>query len=158
MLESPVYMTIHEQIKAGIPEAMKAKDQVRLSTYRSLVTMMTNEVVAKKRKPDEFLTDEEALAVLKRAANQRKDSIEQYERGGRPELAESEKAELSIIEEMLPAQMPKEQIEAAVKAKMAEMGVTDKSGMGKLMGAVMQELKGRADGGDVKAVIDAQFA
>lgn len=151
-------MTIHEQIKAGIPEAMKAKDQVRLSTYRSLITMMTNEVVAKKRKPDEFLTDEEALVVLKRASNQRKDSIDQYEKGGRPELAESEKAELTVIEELLPAQMPKEEIEAVVKAKMGEMGVKDKSGMGKLMGAVMQELKGQADGGDVKAVIDAQFA
>jgi len=55
-------MTIHEQIKAGIPDAMRAKDAVRLQTYRSLVTMMTNEVVSKKRKPDELLTDEEALA------------------------------------------------------------------------------------------------
>jgi len=148
-------MTIHEKIKAGIPDAMRAKDTVRLQTYRSLVTMMTNEVVARKRKPDELLTDEEALAVLKRAANQRKDSIEQYEKGGRPELAVNEKAELLIIEEMLPAQMPREEVEAVVKAKMSEMGVTDKSGVGKLMGSVMQELKGKADGGVVKEVIDS---
>lgn len=148
-------MTIHETIKAGIPDAMRGKDQVRLTTYRSLVTMMTNEVVAKKRKPDEFLTDEEALAVLKRASNQRKDSIEQYEKGGRPELAESEKAELAIISELLPAQMPREEIEAVVKAKMAALGVTDKSGAGKLTGAVMQELKGKADGGAVKEIVDS---
>lgn len=134
---------------------MRAKDAVRLSTYRSLVTMMTNEVVAKKRKPDEFLTEDEALAVLKRAANQRKDSIEQYEKGGRPELAETEKAELSVIEELLPAQLSREEVEAAVRAKMAETGMGDKSGAGKLTGAVMQELKGRADGALVKEVVDS---
>lgn len=151
-------MTIHESIKAGIPDAMRAKDAVRLAVYRSLATMMTNEVVAKKRKPDELLTDEEALTAIKRAANQRKDSIQQYEQGGRPELAETEKAELAVIEKLLPAQMPREEIEAAVKAKMAELGMTgtlEKSGAGKLTGAVMQELKGKADGGDVKAVVDS---
>lgn len=148
-------MSIHETIKAGIPDAMRAKDTVRLTTYRSLVTMMTNEVVAKKRKPAEFLTDEEALAVIKRASNQRKDSIQQYENGSRPELAEVERAELAVIEELLPAQMSREEIEAAVKAKMADMGATDKSGAGKLTGAVMQELKGKADGSAVKEVVDS---
>lgn len=149
---------IHESIKAGIPDAMRAKDAVRLQTMRSLATAMTNEVVAKKRKPDEFLTDEEALVVLKRASNQRKDSIEQYEKGGRPELAETERAELAIIESLLPEQMSREEIEAVVRAKMAETGTTDKSGAGKLTGAVMQELKGQADGGLVKEVIDSLLA
>ena len=148
-------MTLHESIKKGIVDAMKAKDQVRLQTFRSLSAALTNEVVAKKRKPDELLSDEESLAVLKRAANQRKDSIEQYEAGGRPELAEPEKAELAVIESMLPAQMPREEIEAVVRRKMEETGTTDKSGAGKLTGAVMQELKGRADGGAVKEVVDS---
>lgn len=151
-------MTIHETIKAGIPEAMRAKDTVKLQVYRSLSTAMTNEVVAKKRKPDEFLTDEEALAVIKRASNQRKDSIQQYEQGGRPELAETEKEELAVIETLLPAQMPREEIEVLVKAKMAELGVTDKSGAGKLTGAVMSQLKGQADGGVVKEVVDSLLA
>lgn len=148
-------MTIHETIKAGIPAAMKARDEVTLRTYRSLVTAMTNEVVAKKRKPDEFLTDEEALAVLKRAANQRKDSIEQFDAGGRPELSVPEKEELAIIEALLPAQMSAEEIEAIAKAKMVAMGITDKKDAGKFTGALMQELKGKADGGAVKAVVDA---
>lgn len=134
-----------------------AKDEVRLRTLRSLTTAMTNEVVAKKRKPDEFLTDEEALAVLKRAGNQRKDSIEQFEKAGRNELAEPEKAELTIIESFLPAQMSPEEVAAVVKAKAAEMGA-DKSKAGMLMGAVMKELKGAADGGTVKAAVDALFA
>lgn len=148
-------MTIHEQIKAGIPEAMKARDEIKLRTYRSLATAMTNEVVAKKRKPNEFLTDEEALAVIKRGANQRKDSIQQFEAGGRPELAAPEKEELAVLEALLPAQMPREEIEAIVKAKLAEAGITDKSGVGKFMGTLMQEFKGKADGGDVKAVIES---
>jgi uncharacterized protein len=147
-------MTIHESMKAGIPQAMKARDEVRLRTLRSLSTMMTNEVVAKKRKPDELLTDDEAIAVLKRAANQRKDSIQQFEAAGRSELAETEKAELAVIETFLPAMMSREDIEAVAKAKIAEMGA-DKSKAGQVTGAVMKELKGQADGGDVKAVVDA---
>lgn len=151
-------MTLHETLKAGIPDAMRAKDPVRLRTLRSLVTMMTNEVVAKKRKPDEFLTDDEALAVIKRAANQRKDSIEQFEAAGRSELAVPEKEELAVIESFLPEQMSTEEIEAVVKAKMAEMDISEKKDAGRFTGAVMQELKGRADGAAVKAVIDSLLA
>ncbi len=156
-------MTIHETIKKGIPETMKAmlqgprrgaRDEVRLRTLRSLVTAMTNEVVAKKRKPDEFLTDEEALVVLKRAANQRKDSIEQFDKAGRTELSEPEKAELAIIETFLPTLMSREEIMLIVKAKMTELGITEKSKAGQLTGSLMKELKGQADGGDVKAVVD----
>jgi uncharacterized protein len=146
---------IHENLKKEIPEALRAKDAVRLQTLRSLVTAMTNEVVAKKRKPDEFLSDEEAGAVLKRAANQRKDSIEQFEKGGRPELAEPEKLELAIIEAYLPTMMSREEIETIARAKMAEMGVTSKADAGKFTGALMKELKGKADGGEVKAVVDS---
>jgi uncharacterized protein len=148
-------MALHESIKASIPEALKAREEVRLRTLRSLVTAMTNEVMTKKRKPDEFLTDEEALAVIKRAANQRKDSIEQFEKGGRPELAEPEYAELKIIESYLPAQMSREEVEAVVKAKMTEMGVTSKAEAGKFTGAVMKDLKGQADGAMVKEVVDS---
>ncbi len=154
-------MTLHESIKAGIPEAMKARDAVRLSTLRSLITAMTNEVVSKKRMPNEFLTDEEALVVIKRAANQRKDSIEQYEAAGRPELAENEKLELVILETFLPELIAREEIEVIVKEKMAELGIlgsAEKSQAGKLTGTIMAELKGKADGADVKAVIDSLLA
>ena len=147
-------MTIHETLKKLIPDAMRAHDAVKLQTLRSLVTMMVNEVVAKKRKPDEFLTDEEALAVLKRAANQRKDSIEQFINGGRPELAEPEKLELAIIETFLPTLMSRDEIEVIAKVKMTELGITSKADAGKFTGALMKELKGKADGGDVKAVVD----
>ncbi len=151
-------MTIHEQIKAGIPEAMKAKDEVTLRTYRSLVTAMTNEVVAKKRKPDEFLTDEEALVVLRRAVNQRKDSIEKFTNAGREELAEPEQEELAVITSLLPAQLTDAEVDAIVKAKIEELGISDKSLFGKLIGAVMKEVSGRADGDMVKGSIDRHLS
>jgi len=147
-------MSIHETLKQSIPEALRAHDEVRLRTLRSLVTAMTNEVVAKKRKPNEFLIDEEAATVLKRAANQRKDSIEQFEKAGRNELAVPEKAELVIIESYLPQMMSREEIEVIAKAKMAELGISSKADAGKFTGTLMKELRGRADGSDVKAVID----
>lgn len=148
-------MAIHESIKASIPDAMRARDQVKLRTLRSLVTAMTNEVVAKKRKPDEFLTDEEATAVLKRAANQRKDSIQQFEAAGRIELTGGEQEELTIIESLLPQMMNRDDIRAIAEAKAAELGISSKGDAGKFTGILMKELKGKADGGDVKAVVDA---
>ena len=148
-------MAIHETLKKSIPDAMRARDAVKLQTLRSLITAMTNEVVAKKRKPDEYLNDDEAFVVLKRASSQRKDSIEQFEKGGRPELAEPDKAELAIIALHHPAQMPREEVESAVRAKIAELGVTSKAESGKLIGALMKDLKGRADGNLVKDVIDS---
>ena len=148
-------MSIHETLKQSIPDALRAREEVRLRTLRSLVTAMTNEVVAKKRKPDEFLTDDESVAVLKRASNQHKDSIEQFEKAGRNDLAEPEKAELSIIESYLPAMMSRDEIEKVARAKMEELGISSRSDAGKFVGALMKEFKGNADGGEVKAVVDS---
>ena len=148
-------MAIHETIKQSIPEALRAHDEVRLRTLRSLVTAMTNEVVAKKRKPNEFLTDDEAIAVVKRAANQRKDSIEQFEKASRNDLVEPEKLELAILESYLPTLMSRDEIVPIAKAKMAELNISSKADAGKFTGALMKDLKGKADGGDVKAVVDS---
>lgn len=138
--------------------AMKAKETTKLNVVRGLLSAMTNESVQKGKGPDGVLSDEEVLTVLTRAAKQRKDSIQQFEAGGRPELAVSEKEELAIIESMLPAQMSQDEIVSAAKAKAAELGVTDKTGVNKLMGMLMKDLKGRADGNAVKAVVDGMFA
>jgi uncharacterized protein YqeY len=151
-------MTLHESIKTGIPAALKARDEVRLRTLRSLATALSNEAVAKKRKPDEFLTDEEALVVIKRAANQRKDSIEQFTKGGRVELTEPELAELAVIETFLPTLMSAEEVEPYARAKMTELGLSSKADAGRLTGALMKELQGKADGGVVKSVVDSLLA
>lgn len=136
---------------------MKARDEVKLLVLRGLVTAAVNELVATSRKPDEFLTDEQTLAVIKRAVKQRKDSIEQFEKGGRADLADKEKAELAILDTFLPAAMSREEIKIIAEKKKAELGVTDKKDMGKFMGAVMKETAGRADGSDVKAVVESLF-
>jgi uncharacterized protein len=148
-------MSIHESIKKSIHDALRAHDEIKLRTLRSLVTMMTNEVVSKKRKPDEFLADDEALSVIKRAVNQHKDSIEQFENASRHDLVELEKTELAILEAYLPQTMSRDEIMAVAKVKMTELGIKDKSEAGKFTGALMKELKSKVDGGDVKAVVDS---
>jgi len=148
---------IHEQIKEAVKAAMKEKNEVVLTTLRGLMSAFTNELVAQKKRPDDEVTDELALTVIKRAAKQRKDSIEQFEKGGRPELAEAEKAELAILEEYLPQTINKDEIRKIAESKKAELGVIDRSKMGMLMGAVMKELKDKADGGDVKEVVNSLF-
>ena len=136
---------------------MKSRDQLRVDTLRGALSSFTNELVAKGRKPTEELTDDEAIVVLKRLAKQRKDSAEQFEKGGRAELAAKEKTELSIIESYLPATATREEIEKVARTKKEELGVTEASGIGKLTGAVMKEFAGRADGNDVKAVLASLF-
>ncbi len=145
---------IHTNTQEQIKEAMRARDALRLSVLRGLLAAFTNEVVAKKRKPSELLTDEEAIAVIKRAANQRKDSIEQFKKGNRQDLANKETAELKILDEYLPVQLGREDIEKVAKAKKEALGITDKKDIGRLVGEVMKELKNKADGKDVKEVIE----
>ncbi len=147
-------MSLHTQIRDEIKEAMKAKDAVKLGTLRGVLSNFTNELVNLKRTPQDELTNEEALNVIRRAVKQRKDSIEQFIGGGREDLAESEKEELAILETYLPATMSKEEVEKIAKAKMEEMGGVDKSKAGMFMGTLMKELKGKADGDVVKAVVD----
>lgn len=148
-------MNTHEHIQKEMVAAMKAKEDVKLSVLRDLKTAFMNELVATKRKPDEKLSDDEALAVIKRKAKQREDSIEQFEKAGRDELAAKEKEELAILKAYLPEMMSKEQIKDIAEKKKAELGVEDKTKMGVFMGAVMKETAGKADGKDVKEVVES---
>ncbi len=150
-------MSIHTELRTTLKEAMKAKDEVKLRTVRGIITACTNELVATARTPQDELKDEEVLAVIKRLAKQRKESIVQYEAANRPELAEPEKAELVVLESYLPTLMSQEQIRPVAEAVKAELGVTDKAKLGILVGAVMKKLQGQADGGDVKAVVESLF-
>jgi uncharacterized protein len=150
-------MSLQQTIKEHIKEAMRAKDQVRLTVLKGLNAAIGNELIAKNIKPDQELGDSDVLALIKRAVKQRKDSIEQFVAGGRPELAESEQAELAILETYLPQTMSQDEIRTIAEAKKAEMGITDKSKAGILMGALMKDLKDKADGSDVKTVVDSLF-
>lgn len=136
---------------------MKAGDKEELGYARNIVAAFVNELLAKRKKPGEFLDDESALAVLSRVGKQRKDSIEQFRGGGREDLVAAEEKELAYISKFLPALMGRDEIKKSAEAKKAGLGITDKREMGKLMAALMKDLKGKADGGDVKAVVEELF-
>ena len=150
-------MTLHQTIKNHIKEAMLAKDERRTLVLRGIQAEMQRELIAKKSATNES-TDEEVLAIIKRLVKQRKDSIAQFTRGGRPELAASESKELKILEAYLPATMPTAEIKKIAIAKKAELKIADKADAGKLIGAISKELKGRAGGSDIKQVVDSLFA
>ncbi|MEZ4210928.1 MAG: GatB/YqeY domain-containing protein [Candidatus Paceibacterota bacterium] len=151
-------MTFQEKIKEEVKNAMKAKDETRVLVLKGVLSAFTNELVATKRTPQDALSDDEALAVVTRLSKQRKDSISQIESGGRADLAENEKKELAVLEEFLPTLMSIEEIRTFAENKKSEMGVVDASQKGQFMGALMKDLKGKADGGDVKKVVDGLFA
>ena len=150
---------------------MRAKDAVRLNVLRGLLSNFTNELKSKKG-PDEparttdavqsggELSDEEALNVISRAVKQRKDSIEQFEKGNRKDLAEAEQAELKILETYLPAQMSREEVFEYVKNKLVDPTTpeTTRGNKNQFIGFVMKELKGKADGMIVKKAIDTLWA
>lgn len=147
-------MTLHQQIKEEMKAAMKARDAVRLRTLRGLVAAFTNELVAMKKKPDGEVSDAEALAVISREARKRRESIESFTKGKREDLAREEQAELEILQGYLPEMMGRDEILAFVTAKKDELNIAEPSKKGMLMGMVMKELTGRADGKLVKEVVD----
>lgn len=149
--------TIHAKIKEEIKDSLRAKDTVRLTTLRGLLAAFINELVATKRKPDGELKDEEALAVIVRATKQRKDSILQFKKGGRDDLAKNEEEELTMLEKYLPEMMGRDEILKVVEEKKKELGIDDKAKIGMLLGTVMKELKGKADGAVVKEVAEELF-
>ena len=148
---------LHEQIKNGIKEAMLAKDALSLKAFRAMSSAFTNELVAKNKKPQDILTDEEALIVIARLAKQRKYSIEQFKKGSRDDLVKEEEDELSILETYLPKLMDKSEVEKIARAKKEELGITDSAKKGTLMSVLMKDLKGKADGTIVKDVVDSLF-
>ena len=108
-------MSIQQDMRNGIKAAMIAKDAVRLTVLRGLVSAFTNESVAKGKTPQDELADEDAVAVIKRAVKQRKDSIDQFTKGNRLDLVVNEEAELKILETFLPQTMSKDDIKVAME-------------------------------------------
>ncbi len=146
-------MKIHETIKKQLVEAMRAKDSIKLDVIRGLLSAFTNELISKSSS-ETFLDDESTLALIRRSVKQHKDSIEQFEKGGRADLADKEKAELKTLETYLPQMMSRDEIKTLAEKKLQELGNIDKAKVGQFIGSLMKELKGKADGADVKAVVD----
>lgn len=138
--------------------AMKAKDAARTSTLRLVKTAIMNKEIEKGSK-DTALTDEELTKLLQTLVKQRRDSIEQYEKAGRAELAEKERAEVSVIEEYLPQAASREEIERAVAEAIAETGASSMKEMGAVMKAAQAKLAGKnAEGRIVSEIVKAKLS
>lgn len=133
---------LQEKIKNDLKEAMKSKDALKVSCLRMILADMKNTAIAKQ----EELKDEDIVQIFQKQMKQRKDSIESFKKGNRQDLVDKETKELKIIQEYLPEQLPASEIAKIVKEAIAKTGVTDKKDMGKVMGAVMPKVKGRANG------------
>ena len=147
-------MTVREQIISDLTASMKAQDALRTSTLRMVKAAMTNRQIEKGGELD----DEEMGKLLRSLVKQRRDSVEQYEKGGRQDLADKEKAEIEIIQTYLPQAASQEQIEAAVSAAMTETGASSMKDMGKVMKATQAALAGQnADGKTVSEIVKAKL-
>jgi uncharacterized protein len=143
-------MTVQEKIQMQMTEAMRNKDQLRLSVLRMMKTAIKNREI-EKMKP---LDDGEALSVLNTLVKQRKDSVDQFRKGGREELAQKEETEIKIIEEYLPAAPSDDDIRKAIEEAMQETGASTIKDMGKVMKAALARLAGRnADGSRVSQMV-----
>lgn len=155
-----IVLTIREQLK----DAMRAKEQVVLDTLRGVMSACTSELLATGKTPQDEITDDIVLKVVGRLVKQRKDAIAQYETGGRSDLADKERMELTVLEKFKPPQMSDADIKMIAELKKKELNITDKSKSGILVGAVMKEAAkvaakaGEADGAAVKLIVESLFA
>ncbi|MDP4804792.1 MAG: GatB/YqeY domain-containing protein [Candidatus Nanopelagicales bacterium] len=146
--------SMKETMQSDLTVAIKARDEVSSSTLRMVLTALTNEEVSGKE--SKVLTDDDVLTVLGREGKKRKEAAEAYDDAQRPELAARERAELEVIAKYLPQQMSEDEVAAIVAAAVAEVsssGATGGALMGQVMKIVQPQVKGRADGGQVAALV-----
>lgn len=140
-------------ISQKIAEAMKARDEIRLSTLRLTSSALNYEFIAKQH----VLSEEEELVVVRREVKKRKDAIEAYEKAGATDRAEKEKKEMAILNEFLPAELSEEEVSKIVDAAIAETGAKSISDIGKVMGVAMAKTGGRAEGGVVSSLVRSKL-
>jgi hypothetical protein len=143
-------MSLQERLSQDIKSAMLAKDADRLSTLRLLKSAIGYILVERKT---ETLSDADFVGIVQKEVKKRRDAIEQYEKGGRPELAEKEKKEIPVLEIFLPKALSAEELEQLVKAAIAETGATGKKDMGPVIKAVQAKAAGRADGKTISGLV-----
>ena len=148
-------MSLKQQIISDLTASMKAQDAPRTSTLRMVKAAMVNREIEKGGELD----DEEMMKLLRTLVKQRRDSVEQFEKGGRPELADKEKTEIDVIEAYLPQAASSDEIQQAVNAALAETGATSMKEMGKVMKAAQTALAGKnADGRVVSELVKAKLS
>ena len=149
-------MSFQSRIDQDIKTAMLAREAAKLSVLRMLKTALMNAAI-EKGGAGSTLDDSDALAIVRKEVKKRQDSVEAFEKGGRPEMAASEKAEIEILNAYLPQQMSATEVEALVKAAIAEAGATSKKDMGAVMKLVNAKSAGRADGRTLSAEVQKQL-
>lgn len=151
-------MSLKDQIGEDIKTAMKAKDKVRLQTVRGIKKVILDKEVEVRPKGQDSLTEIQEIELLSQQAKQRRDSIEQFTNAGRDDLAEKERQELAIIETYLPEQVGDAEIEAIIDKIIANSGAASLKDLGKVMGPVMKELKGKADGKKIQELVKEKLS
>ena len=147
-------MTIQEQIDSDLKDAMRARETVRLSVLRGLKSALKYAAI---EKADTGLDDSATTQVIRKQVKQRQDSIESFEKGGRPELAAKEKEELEILNAYLPKGLNAEELSALVRETISEVGATSKAQMGAVMKALQTKVAGRADGKTLSVEVQRQL-
>jgi uncharacterized protein len=147
-------MTLPERIDADLKDAMRAKDAGKLAVLRGLKSALKYAAI---EKSDAALDDAAATQVIRKQVKQRQDSIESFEKGGRPELAAKERDEIEILNAYLPKGLSAEELQALVRETIAEMGATSKAQMGAVMKALQAKAAGRADGRALSAEVQRQL-
>ena len=149
-------MTVIERVDSDLKEAMRAKDATRLGVLRMLKSALKYAAIAKSG-AEAGLNDAEAAQVIRKQAKQRQDSIESFEKGGRTELADKEREELSILNAYLPQQMNAGELTKVVRETIAEVGATSKAQMGAVMKALQAKVAGRVDGKTLSTEVQKQL-
>lgn len=149
-------MTISERIDSDLKDAMRAKDAGKLGVLRMLKSAMKYAAIEKSGAEGQ-LDDTEATQVIRKQVKQRQDSIESFEKGGRPELATKEKEELAVLSAYLPQAMSGDELAAAVREAIAEVGATSRAQMGAVMKTLQTKLAGRADGKTLSQEVQRQL-
>jgi uncharacterized protein YqeY len=137
---------------------MKNKEKDRLKVLRSLKSKLLEREISERKGGEASLSDEQVTEVLMKAAKQRKESIEQFQEGGRDDLVASEEQELQVIESYLPEMLSEEEIRDIARQKIEQLGAENMADMGKVMGAMMSELKGQAEGSLVSKVVKEELS
>lgn len=153
-----LYMSLKDKIGEDIKTAMKAKDKVRLETVRSIKKVLLEKEVELRAKGKDSLSTDDEMEILVQQAKQRRDSMEQYMKANRPDLAQKEEAELAVIETYLPEQISDEELGEIVEQLIAKVGASSAKDMGKVMGVAMKELKGKADGKKIQELVKGKLA
>ncbi len=148
-------MSLNDKIEEDFKKALKAREEIRVSTFRMLRSALQ---YSQKEQKQDTLNDDQIIKIISTLCKQRREAIEQFRKGEREDLAQKEEKELAILQEYLPAQLSSEELESVIADVIQELGATSAKEMGQVMKAVMAKVSGRADGSVVNQIVRAKLS